>query len=188
MSPISWLWLAWAVAWAWMARSAKPVARREGLASQAAHLVPLALTGLLLSASPESLRRDGLGWLARPLLAWQPGFATAGTLMVAAGLVLAVWARLHLAGEWSGTITLKQGHRLVRTGPYRRVRHPIYTGLLLALLGTAVAVDAWRGVAALALAGLAVGRKVAVEERFMGAAFGAEYAAYRRESGTLLPW
>ncbi len=188
MSPITGLWLAWAVVWAWLARSAKPVARREGLASQAAHVVPLALAALLLAVPPPVWRRYGLGWLAHALLPWRPAFATTGTLLVGAGLALAVWARLHLAGEWSGTVTLKHEHRLVRTGPYRRIRHPIYTGLLLALLGTALAVDAWRGVAALALAALAVARKIRLEERFMAAAFGAEHDAYRRDNGALLPW
>ena len=56
-----------------------------------------------------------------------------GAIMIAAGLGFAVWARAHLGRNWSGIVTVKEGHALVRTGPYRAVRHPIYTGLLLEL-------------------------------------------------------
>jgi len=61
-----------------------------------------------------------------------------GAALVAIGLIFAGWARAHLAGNWSGTVTLKQDHSLTRSGPYRLARHPIYTGLLLAILGSAL--------------------------------------------------
>ena len=71
--------------------------------------------------------------------------------MVAAGLAFAVWARVYLGRNWSGTVTVKQDHELIRSGPYGFVRHPIYTGLLLAMLGTAIAIGEWRGLVAFAL-------------------------------------
>ena len=74
-----------------------------------------------------------------------------GLIMVAAGIAFAVWARHYLGRNWSGTVTVKQDHELIRSGPYRLVRHPIYTGLLLAILGTAVAFGEWRGLLAFAL-------------------------------------
>jgi protein-S-isoprenylcysteine O-methyltransferase Ste14 len=111
-----------------------------------------------------------------------------GTTLVAAGLLFSAGARMQLAGNWSGTVTLKKDHTLTRSGPYRVVRHPIYTGMLLAVLGTAVAEGEWRGLVALALVLAAFLRKVRVEERFMLEAFGDEYARYRREVPALLPW
>jgi hypothetical protein len=74
-----------------------------------------------------------------------------GAALTALGLSFTSWARVHLGRNWSGTVTLKDDHALIRTGPYRRVRHPIYSGALLALAGTVLAVGQWRGVIALAL-------------------------------------
>ena len=68
-----------------------------------------------------------------------------------AGLTLAVLARRYLGRNWSGTVTLKRGHELICAGPYRYVRHPIYTGLLLAFVGSALARNEWRGVLAMLL-------------------------------------
>ena len=93
-----------------------------------------------------------------------------------------------LAGNWSGTVTLKQDHSLTRTGPYRLVRHPIYTGILTALLGSAIAEAERRGFAGLALIILAFLRKIAIEERFLIAQFGEAYARYRAEVSALIPW
>ena len=83
------------------------------------------------------------------------------------GLAFSVAGRVWLGDNWSGTVTLKQDHELIRSGPYRWVRHPIYTGLLLAILGSAIALGEWRGLVALALVAVAFLRKVAIEERFL---------------------
>ncbi len=187
MSAIGGMWLLWAVLWAAGALRGKPVARREGVGSRLLHLLPLVASSVLLVGRGPLWRRLGLGWLDGTVLPWHPALGTAGALLVAAGLALALWARWHLGGNWSGTVTLKHRHELVQDGPYRRIRHPIYTGLLLAILGTALAVDAWRGALALLLAALAVWRKVRTEERIMAEAFGAAYAAYRARSGALVP-
>ena len=90
-------------------------------------------------------------------------------------------------GNWSGHVTLKPGHRLLRTGPYALVRHPIYTGLLLAMTGTAVAVDRGRGVLAVLIAVETLWRKLRLEERWLTEEFGAEYGRYRREVKALVP-
>ncbi len=73
------------------------------------------------------------------------------TVLVALGLGFSAVARAWLGGNWSAEVTLKQGHELVRDGPYALVRHPIYTGVLLALTGTAVAVGNWRAIIGLVL-------------------------------------
>ena len=131
------LWLAWAVFWIAAALNTKPTRWREPIASRALHIIPLLLCAALLT-QPH--------WLPPILTASVVPrgrlFPLLSVLLAGGGLGLAVWARAHLGRNWSGTVTVKQDHALVRTGPYRIVRHPIYTGLLLALIGTAAAIGA----------------------------------------------
>ena len=112
-----------------------------------------------------------------------------GLTMVAAGFAIAIWARVSLGRYWSGIITLKEGHKVVDSGPYRFVRHPIYTGWLLAALGSAITagtVDAFAGVELLALV-FAV--KLHREERLLTARLGDEYRRYMEKvPGAILPW
>ena len=103
------------------------------------------------------------------------------------GITLALWARWHLGQYWSGRITLKEGHKLIRTGPYARFRHPIYSGIILAAIGAALANDEWRcvaGVAIIVLAYLIKGKK---EESVLAAQFGEEFKEHRRHTGFLIP-
>jgi protein-S-isoprenylcysteine O-methyltransferase Ste14 len=93
-----------------------------------------------------------------------------------------------LGKNWSGTVTIKEGHELIMSGPYAVVRHPIYTGLLLAFLGSALARGDWRAVLAFALAAAALWRKLRFEERWMRAQFGDAYAAYARRVSALVPF
>ena len=110
-----------------------------------------------------------------------------GAVLVAAGLGFSIWARRHLGRNWSVSVVVKEDHTLVRSGPYARVRHPIYTGILLALVGTVVAIGEWRGLAALALALLAFAWKSRAEEERMRETF-PEYEQYRRETASLIPF
>jgi protein-S-isoprenylcysteine O-methyltransferase Ste14 len=165
-----------------MALRVKAVAWRESTWSRLVGLVPLVLAFWLLAA------RSMPGWLGQR---WaEPSWILIGLglTLVAAGLLLAVWARTALAGNWSGSVTLKEGHEIVRSGPYRLIRHPIYSGLLLALLGSALALGEWRGLVAVVLA---TGRslwKIRLEERRLGEHFGAAYAEYRRTSWAMIPY
>jgi protein-S-isoprenylcysteine O-methyltransferase Ste14 len=95
---------------------------------------------------------------------------------------------VHLGGNWSATVTVKESHALVRTGPYRFVRHPIYTGLLVALIGAAVARGDVQGFVADAIAFAAFWRKLRIEERWMQETFGDAYARYRVEVAALIPF
>jgi protein-S-isoprenylcysteine O-methyltransferase Ste14 len=176
------LWLIWLLYWIAAARDAKHTRRRESLASRATHLVPFALGGALLA-----IPRLGDTWLGGRFLPATPATYWAGAILLAAGLAFAIWARQHLAGNWSATVTLKHDHELVRSGPYGWVRHPIYTGLLLALLGTAISVGEWRALVALALFAAGVWRKLSIEERWLREAFRDQYADYCTHVPALIP-
>ena len=97
------------------------------------HLTLFVLGSVLMSshALPEE-------FLNYPILPSGGVYPWMGCAVVAFGLGWAVWARLHLGSFWSGEITLKEGHQLIESGPYGFTRHPIYTGLLIAVLGSAI--------------------------------------------------
>lgn len=177
------MWLSWAAYWALSARRVKATARKEPTVSRLLHVVPLALAIVLLSAPrvPFPLLNDRL-------LAWAPWQFWVGAMAVAIGLLFTVWGRVHLGTNWSGIVTLKQGHELVTSGPYAIVRHPIYTGLLLALVGSAMARAEWRGVIAVLLALAALWRKLRFEERWMRERFDGQYEAYARRVPALVPF
>jgi hypothetical protein len=122
--------------------SVKRAVRQESALSRAAHFVPLGLAGVLLTV------RSVPGWLGKRWIAPSSVVSIVGVTLVAVGLLFSVWSRITLGGNWSGSVTIKQNHEIVRTGPYRWIRHPIYTGLVLAFLGSAVARGEWRGVLA----------------------------------------
>src|SRR5580700_5214396 len=123
-------------------------------------------------------------------LLWNVGYAGAYALaaMTLAGLLFAWWARIHIGRLWSGSITRKVGHYVVDTGPYALVRHPIYTGLIAALLATALAQRTANALAGAALLSFGFWLKARAEERFLTAELGADaYGAYRRRVPMLVP-
>jgi protein-S-isoprenylcysteine O-methyltransferase Ste14 len=103
------------------------------------------------------------------------------------GLALAIWARRCLGRYWSGEITIKVEHKLIRSGPYRVLRHPIYTALLSLYAGTAIVSGELHALIGLALVILAYLRKIRLEEANLMKAFGAEYRDYRADSWAMLP-
>ena len=178
---IALVWLIWSAVWVAMAPGAKSVAQSESRASRLTHVVPLVVAVALLAAP----RVPVFPLRFVPPGPW-PGWI--GAALTAAGIAFAIWARVTLAGNWSGSVTLKDAHELVVEGPYRWVRHPIYTGLLLALLGWALAVGEWRGLLAVAIAAMAFWRKLKREEALMRAEFGAAYADYAQRVPALVPF
>jgi len=181
--PIAVLWLAWLAYWLIAARNVKATQRREPATTLLLNRV-FVIIGALLLIFPH----PPLHWLGQRFI--PPGIAAyaLGLAMVAAGLGFAVWARIYLGRNWSGTVTVKQDHELIRSGPYGLVRHPIYSGLLFALLGTAIAIGEWRGLFAFAAIAIGFLLKINIEERFMGETFGVQYARYRAEVPALIPF
>jgi protein-S-isoprenylcysteine O-methyltransferase Ste14 len=116
-----------------------------------------------------------------------PWLQGVGLALFVTGLSLAVWARLYLGRNWGTPMSQKADPDLVTTGPYRRVRHPIYSGLLLALVGTAVAVS-WYWLIAVGLLGAYFIYSAFTEERYMTERFPEAYPAYQRSTKRLIPF
>jgi protein-S-isoprenylcysteine O-methyltransferase Ste14 len=177
------LWVAWLIYWIVSGWRTKTIAREESVASRMSHVVPLLLGGILL-ATPDMLGP----LLEQRFHAYTFGWFLFSVALIAIGLGFSVLARVWLGGNWSSMVTLKQGHELIRSGPYALVRHPIYTGLLLAITGSAIAVGKWRALIALALFAAALVRKLTIEERFMAEQFGEAYERYREQVAALIPF
>jgi protein-S-isoprenylcysteine O-methyltransferase Ste14 len=116
-----------------------------------------------------------------------PWRAGVGLLLFALGLVFAIWARLHIGRNWGSPMSQKEEPELVTSGPYRLVRHPIYSGILLAGAGTAVALS-WLWLIAVALAGMYFIYSATVEERYMTEQFPDTYPEYKRSTKMLVPF
>ena len=175
-------WTIWAVWWLAMAFFSKSTKRRESAAQRIEHLVP-AMLGFTL------VFREGFGgsWLARPIWPANPVLLIVCVTATILGLLFAAWARLILGSNWSGTVTIKTNHQLIRRGPYRWIRHPIYTGMLAALLATAMIQGLLSGIIGFLLVLLALFRKARREESFLSQEFGEGFMEHRRHTGMFLP-
>lgn len=183
MIVIAALWALWLIFWMVAALRTKPTRAWESGWSRLSYHVPLVL-GAVALAVPNFLGEalEGVFVPQSPIWLW------IGIVLVVVGLGFAVAARLWLGGNWSGTVTIKQGHELIRSGPYALVRHPIYSGMLLALIGSALGVGKLRALIGLVLIVVSFLRKVSIEERFMAARFGEAYARYSAEVPALVPF
>ena len=114
--------------------------------------------------------------------------AWAAAVLCVIGLAFAFWARVTLGRNWSGVVTLKEGHELVEGGPYRFVRHPIYTGILTMFFATALALGHLAGFAAALLVLASFWIKLRDEEQLMLQQFPERYAAYRRRAKRIIPF
>ena len=175
-------WISWTLYWWIAARGVKPVRAQETLASRLQFAVPMFLVGLLLFV------HVGPRWFFLQIVpgGWLRYWIAVG--LIVGGLLFSIRARTALGRNWSGRVTVKAEHELIERGPYRRIRHPIYTGMLLALLGTGMAAGRVYGALAFVLALFCLARKARLEERWMMREFGERYAEYRRRSWALLPW
>jgi len=184
-SPRHWitaLWLLFGLYWLASALKRKKTKQRETWLQRFGYMLPLALAFYLLN-EPQ-LPCD---WLRKRLVPASPAASWMGVLLTAAGIAVAFWARWHLGTNWSGTVTLKVGHELIRTGPYRTVRHPIYTGILLGLLGTAITIGEVRALLLVAVAWFSFYIKARREESFLSQEFGPGFAEHKRHTGMFLP-
>ena len=176
------LWLGWFAYWMVSAAGGKAVLRAAGLRQKLAYVVPLSLAAILV------VDRHLPGFFNARFVPADPALISIGLMATAIGLVFSIWARSVLGGNWSANVTVKQGHELIRAGPYALTRHPIYTGLDLAFLGTALAIGEWRAILAVLIAFGSLWYKLRIEERFLAETFGADYEAYRRRVKAIIPF
>jgi protein-S-isoprenylcysteine O-methyltransferase Ste14 len=113
--------------------------------------------------------------------------AIVGSILTWMGIGLAIWARYHLAEYWSARITIKEDHQLIRTGPYARLRHPIYSGIILAAIGSAVVIDQWRCVLGVCLVLTGYCIKARKEEAMLTEQFGESFREHQKHAGFLIP-
>ncbi len=179
--------LTWVVVigyWLWSARSAKSAVVQESLFVRiAVYWIPLIVAILLLGPGPwfgHSLLREQ--FVPHTTLVYSLGLGLA-----LAGAALAINTRVCLGQNWSATVQLKQNHELITSGPYRRIRHPIYTGFLLLFLGNAMMVGDWRGLLAVAIVFVSFWRKLRLEEKWLIGHFGAPYSTYQSQTKALIP-
>lgn len=168
------VWIAFALYWFISALTVKKARQSESPLARLGYLALVYCT-VALAVAPGLQHR---------YFAWTSPQETGvrffiGAAMLLAGLGFAVWARIHLGQYWSGRVQLKEGHQLIRSGPYQLVRHPIYTGILTGFQGTSVAVGGSRSLIAFGVLVLLFLFKSRREECLMIQAFGDEYRQYR---------
>ena len=175
------LWFVFGLYWIVSAFKLKKTKRRESWGQRFRYVVPL------LAAFYLFRPRAHYGWLGARFVPESDAAGWVGVALTAAGVAISIWARWHLGTNWSGVVTLKEGHELIRSGPYRNIRHPIYTGILLAFLGTAVSVGEVRGLLAVVIAWLSFYTKARREEFFLTQEFGHRFGDHQRRTGMFLP-
>ena len=177
------LWAAFLIYWQVKAVDTKTTQSIEPAASRIVRALTFVIAVVLLST-----KRIPLSWLYGQL--WPQGLWPfwVGAAVFVGGLLFAVWARVHLGRNWSRSVTIKQGHELIKSGPYAVVRHPIYTGILTGFLGTAIALSEVRGFLVFALIFYILWRKLSMEEQWMRAQFGETYTEYAKQTAALVPY
>ena len=178
----SFLWMGFCVIWLLAGVVTKQVHERTDVASRLLYGAPVILGFYLLFSG-----RLPLSWLDLRLFSQSELIGILGVSFTALGIAFAIWARLHIGQNWSSTPTVKVGHELIRTGPYAWVRHPIYSGLLIAACGTAIAQARLRGILAIAFVWIGFTIKSRIEESMMAKTFGEAYESYSQSTGALLP-
>jgi protein-S-isoprenylcysteine O-methyltransferase Ste14 len=175
-------WIVFLVYWVVGALKTRKTVSQESLASRWG-IMALEVLGFVLLFSDQA----NVGNLSRRLLPQSYALAGTGVALTWIGIAIALWARWHLGQFWSGRITLKENHQLIRTGPYAYFRHPIYSGLDLAAIGGVLAVDRWRCVLGVGLIVLGYWIKARKEESMLAAQFGEAFTEHCRQTGFLIP-
>jgi protein-S-isoprenylcysteine O-methyltransferase Ste14 len=182
---ISTIWGVFGLVWLVAAFASKRSVQRQSYGSRVLH-AGLLFTGMLLIFNFWNFFIRG--WLTARLVPETPFWVSFGAVLTVAGILICFWARAILGTNWSGTVTIKQNHELIRRGPYAFARHPIYTGLLTGMLGTAIVYGFARCFVGVFICALALWIKSQTEEQFMVQQFGEQYLQYRRQVRALIPY
>lgn len=176
------LWVVWLAYWMIAAIGTKRTSYRDSPAFQVPQILLVFLGFYLLSTN--SLRSGPLGERFVPM---EPAFLAVGIALTFAGLAFAIWARVHLGRNWSGGVRISRDHELIQSGPYARVRHPIYTGMLVGAFGTSLVVGRWHALLGAGLATLGFWLKARREEALLAREFGEKFEERRRRTGFFFP-
>ena len=174
------LFIAFSIYWGIASRNRAPTKSSESRGSTIFHQVFTNAAYVVLFWPIPGLK----GWFEPPQLYW---LVILGIIIEALSILLAVWARHHLGRNWSASVRIGEGHKLVRTGPYRFLRHPIYTGVLGMVLGIALASGQYHALIALCMLVVAYIRKTGLEDGILQKEFGTEYDEYRKHTWGLIP-
>ena len=178
--------VSWAVFWIYWS-FATP--RRQPAKRKAARAFTVLNTGLLyLGFLLVLLGRSVLGSLGRAVVPQAILIDIIGTVFAITGVAFAIWSRQLLRNNWSGVVVITEGQQFIQSGPYTIVRHPIYAGMLLALLGTTLVASTVGSLLGFVLAIISLRQKACVEEQFLTAEFGDQYANYQYEVKFLIPF
>ncbi|HEY4270813.1 MAG TPA: isoprenylcysteine carboxylmethyltransferase family protein [Candidatus Udaeobacter sp.] len=180
---VSGCWIVFIAIWVLAAISTKRTVYRESRAQRFRYWVLLVTAYFLLIYGRQLPYPLNLRIIPHAgLIAWT------GPVLCIAGLLFALWARLILGRNWSGMVTLKEGHELVEYGPYRFVRHPIYTGMLVMFFATALVQRHLAGFVGVLLMFASFWIKLGLEENLMLQQFPERYAAYRQRTKRIIPF
>lgn len=179
---VKWIWIVFGSFWLLAAFAQKRNLRRQSVGSR---LIQVSI--VLVALSPFYLANGRFGMLHRQLFPSSAAVQSVGVLLMLLGCGFAIWARFTLGRNWSGTVTVKIDHALITGGPYAWVRHPIYSGILLALLGTAVVGGTLIGALEVVAVAFALWLKLRTEEKFMLETFGEQYTDYQQHVKALIP-
>jgi protein-S-isoprenylcysteine O-methyltransferase Ste14 len=172
-------WIAWLISWSAAAAWSNRTIKRPTVGREVVYRVVTMLGAILMFRSGT---RGVVLWQARPSLAWLLFGLTL------AGFAFMWWARLHLGRFWSSSVTRKEHHRVVDSGPYAVVRHPIYTGLLLAIFSTMLVRGTPGTIAGAAAMAAGIYIKARLEEDFLREQLGDAYSAYAHRVPMLVPF
>src|SRR2546421_2281066 len=173
-------WMLWAIYWIIAAFTVNRTKSSEGLLLRLGHILPL-LIGFIL------IFHGGHPWIFGHILQSRI-FQFSGAAITVLGLLFSLWSRIHLGRYWSGIITLKEGHKLIRTGPYRFVRHPLYSGFLAAVFGTSLVAGTGDALIGFAIIFVAYLVKMSREETVLTNEFGDDYRTFKRERSAIIPF
>lgn len=176
-------WSLFALYWLLTAFAAKRPSKQEDRRARLVYVAYMVVGFLLIRDSAPPVL-DFLNQRFVPDARW---IAWLGAGLTLSGVLFAIWARATIGRNWSAEVQIKQDHQLVRSGPYAHIRHPIYTGILTAVLGSALAIGEYHALLGMLVLAIGFARKAKKEESFLAAQFGPAFAEHQRHTGFFLP-
>ncbi|MGJ4887743.1 methyltransferase family protein [Bradyrhizobium sp. HKCCYLRH3099] len=176
------IWLIWLASWVGASLWSGQTRKRVSVVKTSRYHALIVLGGILFTPWTSRLLGE------TPF--WHPGETGVYLLTVVtlAGIAFTWWARIHLGRFWSNAITHKEGHKVIDTGPYGMVRHPIYTGLILGMIATGIAVGTVTAVLGAILISLGMAWKAKMEEVFLAQELGPDYVIYSQRVPMIIPF